>query len=252
MKIAVVIKQVPDVEARIRAEDGKVSLDGVSFILDGMDEYGVEEALRLREGGLECDISVLALGPARVQDAIRTALAMGADEATHIVTDDQLDALAQAKVFADVVRMQGAELVLLGGKQADWDSAALGAALAEELGWPLSDWTTSLELEGRALTLRHDTDQGTERLEMPLPAVVTTQQGLNEPRYPTLPNIMKAKRKPVELLSLAELGSVSSLTRIADEAIETRDRRNEILSGDAATVAKELVDRLRNEARVLA
>ncbi len=252
MKIAVVIKQVPDVEARIRAEDGKVSLDGVSFILDGMDEYGVEEALRLREGGLECDISVLALGPARVQDAIRTALAMGADDATHIVTDDQLDALAQAKVFADVIRMQGAELVLLGGKQADWDSAALGAALAEELGWPLSDWTTSLELEGRKLTLRHDTDQGTERLEMPLPAVVTTQQGLNEPRYPTLPNIMKAKRKPVELLSLAELGSVSSLTRIADEAIETRDRRNEILSGDAATVAKELVDRLRNEARVLA
>lgn len=252
MKIVSIIRQVPDVEARISAGPGGVDLSGVAFILDGMDEYGVEEALRLREGGLDADVSVLALGPDRFQDALRTALAMGADEATLVAADEALDPLAQARVLAGLIRQQGAELVLLGGKQADWDSAALGAALAEELGWPLADWTTSLEVQDGTITVRHDTDAGSEQLTMPLPAVVTTQQGLNEPRYPTLPNIMKAKRKPLTVLSLEEAGGAAAGTRITAQAIEQRSRRQELIEGDAATAARELVRRLREEAKVLA
>lgn len=251
VKIASIVRQVPDAEARIRAEGGSVSLEGVSFILDGMDEYGTEEALRLREGGLDAEIIVFAAGPARTEEAVRTALAMGADRAVFVETDEPLDVLAQAQLLAGLIKDEQIDLVLVGGKQADWDSAGLGAALAEALGWPLSDWTTSLELNGSSLRTRHDTDAGSEQLELPLPAVVTTQQGLNEPRYPTLPNIMKARRKELKVLSLAEAGQVTPLVRAAAQTIETRERRNEMIEGDAATAARELVRRLREEARVL-
>lgn len=251
MKIASIIRQVPDVEARIRADGGAVNLEGVSFILDGMDEYGTEEALKLREGGLDTEIIVYAAGPARTEEALRTALAMGADRAVFVETDEPLDVIAQARVLASLIQQDGVELVLLGGKQADWDSAGLGAALAECLGWPLSDWTTSLELTDGKLVTRHDTDDGSEQLDLPLPAVVTTQQGLNEPRYPTLPNIMKARRKELKTVSLEEAGGASSSVKTVEQVIETRARRNEIIDGDAATAARELVRRLREEARVL-
>lgn len=251
MKIASIVRQVPDAEARVRASGGKVDLDGVQFILDGMDEYGVEEALRLREGGADAEVIVYAVGPGRTEEAVRTALAMGGDRAVFVETDEALDVIAEARVLAGLLKEDGVDLALVGGKQADWDSAGLGAALAEVLGWPLSDWTTSLELDGQTITTRHDTDEGSEQLTMPLPAVVTTQQGLNEPRYPTLPNIMKARRKDLKVLSLADAGSAESHTTISNQEIETRARRNEMIEGDAATAARELVRRLREEAKVL-
>lgn len=251
MKIASIIRQVPDVEARIRAEAGRVNLDGVSFILDGMDEYGTEEALRLREGGLDAEIIVYAIGPARTEEAVRTALAMGADRAVFVETEEQPDVLAQAAVLAGLLREDGVDLVFVGGKQADRDSAALGPALAEHLGWPLSDWTTSLELKDASLVTRHDIDGGSEQLQLPLPAVVTTQQGLNEPRYPTLPNIMRARRKELKTVSLAEAGGATSQVSTVNQVIETRARKGEIIDGDAASAARELVRRLREEARVL-
>lgn len=251
MKIASIVRQVPDAEARVRAGGGRVDLEGAQFILDGMDEYGTEEALKLREGGLDAEIIVYAAGPARSEEAVRTALAMGADRAVFVETDEALDVLAQARVLAELIRADGIDLALVGGKQADWDSAGLGAALAETLGWPLSDWTTSVSIDGQTLTTRHDSDDGTEELTMPLPAVVTTQQGLNEPRYPTLPNIMKARRKELKVLSLADAGGNTSRTEITGQEIETRARRNEIIEGDAATAARELVRRLREEAKVL-
>src|SRR5690625_47012 len=160
VKIASIVRQVPDAEARIRAEGGSVSLEGVSFILDGMDEYGTEEALRLREGGLDAEIIVFAAGPARTEEAVRTALAMGADRAVFVETDEPLDVLAQAQLLAGLIKDEQIDLVLVGGKQADWDSAGLGAALADALGWPLSDWTTSLELNGSSLRTRHASDPG--------------------------------------------------------------------------------------------
>ncbi|HEX7003458.1 MAG TPA: electron transfer flavoprotein subunit beta/FixA family protein [Trueperaceae bacterium] len=252
MKIVTILKQVPDAEARLRPAPEGVDLSGVSFVIDGMDEYGVEQALRIREGGTEAEVVALALGPARFEEAIRTALAMGADRAIHIETDSRLDPISQARVLAKVIEQEGADLVMVGGKQADWDSSALGPAVAEALGWPHSDWTTGMELREGSLTTVHDADEGTERLEMPLPAVITTQQGLNEPRYPTLPNIMKAKRKELRKTSLEEVGGAEALVELVGESLESRERRNVMLDGDPTEAVRELVRRLRDEAKVLA
>ena len=251
MKIVTILKQVPDAEARVRTSGGEVDLAGVTFVIDGMDEYGVEEALRIREGGADAEIVALALGPQRFEEALRTALAMGADRAVHIETDEPLDAIAQARVLARVIAEEGADLVLVGGKEADWDSAALGAAVAEALGWPHSDWTTSLELSGDGLETRHDTDDGSEALSLPLPAVVTTQQGLNEPRYPTLPNIMKAKRKELAKRSLEDVGGASALATTLEQTIQTRERLGKVLEGDPNEAARELARLLADEAKVL-
>lgn len=252
MKIVAILKQVPDAEARLKEGANGVDLNGVTFVIDGMDEYGVEEALRLRESGDDIEVIALALGPERYEEAIRTALAMGADRAVHIETDENLDPVSQARILAGIVREEEAQLVFTGGGQADWDSSALGPALAEVLGWPHSDWTTRLELQGERVSVTHDADEGSEDLELPLPAVITTQQGLNEPRYPTLPNIMKAKRKELRKVSLEDLGGAQPLTELVEQSLESRTRRNEILDGDPAEAARELVRRLRDEAKVLA
>ena len=251
MKIISIIKQVPDAEARIHANADGVDLDGVTFVIDGMDEYGVEQALRIRESGADAEVIAVALGPKRFEDAIRTALAMGADRAIHIETDEDIDVISQAKIMAGIVQKEEAEIVFVGGKEADWDSTAFGAAIAESLGWPHSDWTTKLELADGSANVVHDSDEGTETLTLPLPAVFTTQQGLNDPRYPTLPNIMKAKRKPMDKLSLDDVGGATSKTATVKQVIETKERLNKIIEGDAATAAQELVNLLRNEAKVL-
>lgn len=251
MKIVSIIKQVPDAEARIRAAADGVDLSGVTFVIDGMDEYGVEEALRIREGGQDAEIVVLALGPKRFEESIRTALAMGADRAVHVETDEALDPISQARALAHVIQDEGADLVFVGGKQADWDSSALGPAVAEALSWPHSDWTTKLELSNGAVSVVHDSDEGSEALTLPLPAVVTTQQGLNEPRYPTLPNIMKAKRKELKKLSLDDVGGGAAKTRVLKEEIQTKNRLNKVLTGDPADAAAELARLLRDEAKVV-
>jgi len=142
-------------------------------------------------------------------------------------------------------------MLYLRPKLSDWDSTAFGAAIAESLGWPHSDWTTSLELDGSNASVIHDSDEGTEALTLSLPAVFTTQQGLNDPRYPTLPNIMKAKKKPMDKLSLGDVGGATSKTATVKQVIETKERLNKIIEGDAATAAQELVNLLHNEAKVL-
>lgn len=251
MKIVAILKQVPDAEARLRPGQGGVDLTGVTFVIDGMDEYGVEQALRVREGGVEAEVVALALGPHRYEEAMRTALAMGVDRAIHVETDDYLDPVSQARMLAKVVADEEADLVFVGGRQADWDSSALGPALAEVLGWPHSDWTTRVDLEGDQLSVTHDSDEGSEDLRLPLPAVVTTQQGLNEPRYPTLPNIMKAKRKELRKVTVEEAGGAEALTELLEQSLETRERRRLILEGGPAEAARELVERLRDEAKVL-
>jgi electron transfer flavoprotein beta subunit len=248
MIIATYVKHVPDAEARLRADGDRLDLDDAAFALDGMDEYGVEQAVRLKEAGSATEIVALALGPSRSDAALRTALALGADRAVLLETDDDLDPLAQAEPLAAAVRASGAQLVFVGGKQADWDSAALGPALAEALGWPLCDWVTELRVEGGEAIAVHDVDDGSEGWRAPLPVVVTTQQGLNEPRYPTLPNIMKAKRKPLDREPLPNAAArVTTLTAI----LPKRARRGVRLEGDAATAATELARRLRDEAKVL-
>lgn len=253
MIILTLVRQVPDAEARIKVQAQAVDLDGTTLVIDGMDEYGVEEALRLREAGAAVDeIIALAIGPKRVEDALRTALAMGVDRAVHVETDEKYDAVALSKVVAQVAQAEGATLVLVGGQEADWDSQALGAASAERLGWPQLTWTNELTVDGETLTGRHDVDDGNESFRATLPAVITTQQGLNEPRYPTLPNIMKAKKKELRKDDPATYG-LQARVRFVNAEIQTRARLNKLIDGkDPQTAAAELLNLLRNEAKVIA
>jgi electron transfer flavoprotein beta subunit len=218
------------------------------MILDQMDEWAVEEVIRLQEkhGG---ESVVVSLGPERTEEAIRTALAMGVDRAVHLVADGYLDPISQAEALAETLRAEAPNLVITGGQQADWDSQALGAAIAEALGWPVVSWTTQIELEGQThAKARHDLDEGAELVRVALPAVFTTQQGINEPRYPTLPGIMKAKRKELKKLPL----SISSKVEVLEQTIQERSRLNKIIDGkDPAAAASELVRLLHQEAKVI-
>ncbi len=252
MRILTVIRQVLDAEESVKVKEQKVDLTGSKLVVDTMDEYGIEESLRLREKGSEIEVVALAIGPVRCEDALRTALAMGADRAIMVESNDPLDVIATSSVVAQIARTEQIDLIFCGGQQADWDSHALGAATAERLGWPQATWTNVLTLEGQELTGKHDVDQGSESFRMPLPAVVTTQQGLNEPRYPTLPNIMKAKKKEMRRETLASFGVVPKL-KVLNAEVQVKQRRRTILDGkkDAAQAAGELANLLRNEARVI-
>jgi electron transfer flavoprotein beta subunit len=252
MRILTFIRQVLDAEESVHISDNAVVLEKSKLVMDTMDEYGVEEALRLRESGVEAEIIALAVGPMRAQEALRTALAMGADRAIHVETDVKLDAIALSKIVAQIAQQEQASLILSGGQQADWDSHALGAATAERLNWPQVTWTSALELKGNILTGKHDVNEGSETFTLELPAVVTTQQGLNEPRYPTLPNIMKAKKKELRKETLEQFDVTPNL-KFTREEIQVKNRLNKILDGkDAHAAAAQLVDLLRNEARVIA
>ncbi|MFC4452186.1 electron transfer flavoprotein subunit beta/FixA family protein [Deinococcus sonorensis] len=253
MKILTLIRQVPDAEARVKTSGNAVDLEGATLVMDGMDEYGVEQALRVRESGASVEeIIVLAVGPKRNEDALRTALAMGADRAIHVETDERLDPIALSRVVAQVAQAEGATLLLVGGQEADWDSQALGAATAERLGWPQLTWTNELKVEGEQISGRHDVDEGNESFTAALPAVVTTQQGLNEPRYPTLPNIMKAKKKELRKDTLETYGAKPAVAFVGAE-IQSRARLNRLIDGkDPQAAAAELLNLLRNEAKVLA
>ena len=252
MKILTLVRQVPDAEARVKVNGTAVDLDGTTLVIDGMDEYGVEEALRLREAGSATEVIALAVGPKRSEDALRTALAMGADRAIHVETDTRLDAVSLSKVVAQIAQAEGAGLILVGGQEADWDSQALGAATAERLDWPQLTWVNELKVEGEGIVGRHDVDEGNESFSAPLPAVVSTQQGLNEPRYPTLPNIMKAKKKELRKDTLDQYG-VAAGVRFVNAEIQARARKNHMIDGkDSAAAAAELLNLLRNEAKVLA
>lgn len=252
MRILTLIRQVLDAEESVRIRNGMVELEGSKLVMDTMDEYGVEEALRLREAGAEAEIVVVTVGPARAEEALRTALAMGADRGVHVVTEVALDAIALSSVMAQIAKAEGAELIFCGGQQADWDSQALGAATAERLGWAQATWTSALGLKGEMLVGKHEADEGSESFEVELPAVVTTQQGLNEPRYPTLPGIMRSKKKEIRRETLEGFGVVPKLM-VRGVEIQVKERLRKILDGrDAVSAAAQLVTMLREEAGVIA
>jgi electron transfer flavoprotein beta subunit len=252
MRILTYIRQVLDAEESVRVAGNAVALENSKLVMDTMDEYGVEEALRLRESGIEAEIVAVAVGPARVQDALRTALAMGVDRAIHVETEVRIDPIALSKVLAQIAEQEKATLIFSGGQQADWDSHALAAATAERLNWPQATWVSALELKGNTLTGKHDVDEGSETFTLELPAIITTQQGLNEPRYPTLPNIMKSKKKELRKESLDQFNITPKLNFVSAE-IQIKNRVNKILDGkDAPAAAAQLVELLRNEAKVIA
>ncbi|MBC7647319.1 MAG: electron transfer flavoprotein subunit beta/FixA family protein [Pseudopedobacter sp.] len=248
MKILCLIRQVPDAEARLKTQDGNMDLSSATLVMDSMDEYGLEEALRLRERGLEAEI--IALGIGAREDALRSSLAMGADRAIFVETQENLDPIALSSVVESIARAEDVSLILVGGQQADWDSQALGAAVAARLDWPALTWVVELALEGQTLKGRHDTDEGNESFEVNLPAVITTQQGLNEPRYITLPNIMKAKKKELRRDSLEDYGATAKVRRLNSE-IQPRMRLNKIIDGkDPQAAVAQLLELLRTEAQV--
>jgi len=247
MKFVAVIRQVPDGESKLKIQGDRVDLSGATMILDQMDEYAVEEAIRLKEkhGG---EAIVVGFGPERTEEAIRTALAMGMDRGVHVVYEGFADPVAVAEALVEVLKEEAPTLVLTGGQQADWDSQALGGALAEALGVPVVAWTTALELEGETAKAKHDLDEGAEWVRVRLPAVFTTQQGLNEPRYPTLPGIMKAKKKEIRKVQ----ASLTPKVTLISEEIQEKSRLGKILdSKDPVQAAEELVRLLHEEAKVI-
>ncbi|MGO4210151.1 electron transfer flavoprotein subunit beta [Terriglobus sp. 2YAB30_2] len=251
LRVLSVIRQVLDAEESVKIKDGVVDLSSSKLVLDTMDEYGLEEALRIRDVLPETEVVALAVGPARCEEALRTALAIGADRAILVETSEPLDVITVGNVVAQVARKEQSDLIFCGGQEADWDSQALGASIAEYLKWPQLTWTTALNLEGRTLTGTHDVEEGTESFKVELPAIVTTQQGLCEPRYPTLPNIMKAKKKDLRRDSFESFGVRSKLKFIRSE-IQVKERMRRILDGkDGSAAAQQLVEFLRNETRVI-
>jgi electron transfer flavoprotein beta subunit len=251
MRILCVIRQVLDAEESVKVKDGSINLTGSKLVVDTMDEYGIEAALRLREAIAGLEVVVLAIGPVRCEEALRSALAMGADRAILVEADEMLDVIAASNVVAQVAANEAVDLIFCGGQQADWDSHALGAATAERLNWPQATWTNALTLAGTQLTGKHDADAGSETFAVPLPAVVTTQQGLNQPRYPTLPNIMKARKKEMRRDSLETYG-VQPKLKYLSARVQVKERRRAILDGkDATAAAKQLAGLLRDEARVI-
>ena len=247
MKFVAVIRQVPDGESKLRIQGDRVDLSGATMILDQMDEYAVEEAIRLKErhGG---EAVVVGFGPERTEEAIRTALAMGMDRGVHVVYEGFADPVAVAEALVEVLKEEAPTLVLTGGQQADWDSQALGGALAEALGVPVVAWTTALELEGDTAKAKHDLDEGAEWVRVRLPAVFTTQQGLNEPRYVTLPGVMKAKKDGIRKVQ----ASLTPKVTLISEEIQEKARLGKILDGkDPVAAAEELVRLLHEEAKVI-
>jgi electron transfer flavoprotein beta subunit len=250
MKILSLIRQVPDAESALRLANESVDLAGAALVMDTMDEYGVEQALRLREAAEpgEVEVIALAVGPAKNEETLRSALALGADRAIHVKAERALDPVALSKVMAELAKREGAELILCGGRQSDWDSEALGAAVAERLGWPQITWTTQLESNGAELRGRHDIERGSEAFVVALPAVVTTQQGLNEPRFPTLPNIVKARKKELRSEAL-ETFAVKPLVETVKVEIQPRQRLRRMVQVDGALGAEaaEMVQALKAE-----
>lgn len=255
MNILVVLKQTFDTEEKIVIQGGNISEDGVEFIINPYDEYAVEEAIKLKEehGG---EVTVVSVGPDRAESAIRTALAMGADKAV-LVDDESLfgDEFTTAKVLAVVAKKVGFDIILGGQMAVDTGAGQGGPRLAEELGINHVSTAVKLEVDGNQVRVERDVEGDLEVVETSLPVLITAQQGLNEPRYPSLPGIMKAKKKPLERLSADDLGlsanEVAAKTEIVDQFLPPTKGAGRILSGDLSAQASELVQLLRNEAKVI-
>jgi electron transfer flavoprotein beta subunit len=255
MNILAVIKQTFDTEEKVTIKDGQINEDGVEFIINPYDEFAVEEAIKLKEefGG---EVTVITVGPSRAENALRTALAMGADKAV-IVDDESLfgDEFTTSKVLAAAIKDQNFDIILTGNTSIDNGAGQTGPRLAEELGMAHVSTITKLSIDGSTATVVRDVEGDSEVLEVSLPLLVTAQQGLNEPRYPSLPGIMKAKKKPLARLSADDLNfnpdDVKAKTEIVDQYLPPKKEAGRVLSGELNSQVSELVQLLRNEAKVI-
>jgi electron transfer flavoprotein beta subunit len=249
MKVLVPVKRVVDfnVKVRVKPDGSGIDTANVKMSMNPFDEIAVEEAVRLREKAIATEVVAVSCGAASAQETLRTALAIGADRAILVQSDAELQPLAVAKLLAAVVAKESPQLVILGKQAIDDDANQVGQMLAALLDWPQATFASKVEIAGGKATVKREVDGGLETVEMPLPAVITTDLRLNEPRYATLPNIMKAKKKPLETLAADSLG-VDLAPRLKTlKVVEPAKRKG---GGRVADVA-ELVAKLRNEAKVL-
>lgn len=257
MKIYVLLKRTFDTEEKISIQNGRIAEDGAEFIINPYDEYAVEEAIQVRDnhGG---DVTVITVGGEESEKQLRTALAMGADKAVLINTEDDLDhgdQFTTATILAQYLKDQEVDLILAGNVAIDGGSGQVGPRVAEQLDIPFVTTITKLEIAGETVTVTRDVEGDSEVIETSLPLLVTAQQGLNEPRYPSLPGIMKAKKKPLEELELDDLDleeeDVEAKTKTIEMYLPPKKEAGRVLEGDVAVQVSELVQLLRTEAKVI-
>jgi electron transfer flavoprotein beta subunit len=249
MKVLVAVKRVVDfnVKVRVKPDGSGVDTANVKMSMNPFDEIAVEEAIRLKEKGVATEVVAVSCGITSCQETLRTALAIGADRAILVETDVELQPLAVAKLLKALVDKEQPRLVILGKQAIDDDANQVGQMLAALLGWPQATFASKVDIASDQATVTREIDGGLETLAMPLPVVITTDLRLNEPRYATLPNIMKAKRKPLEIVKPNVLGVDVTPRLTTLKVVEPPKRKG---GGKVADV-KELVAKLRNEAKVI-
>jgi electron transfer flavoprotein beta subunit len=249
MKVLVPVKRVVDynVKIRVKADGSGVETANVKMSMNPFDEIAVEEAVRLKESKTATEVVAVSLGVQAAQETLRTALAMGADRAIHVVTDAELQPLAVAKLLKAIVDKEQPQLVIMGKQAIDDDANQTGQMLAALLGWSQGTFASKVVPGADTVTVTREVDGGLETIELKLPAVVTTDLRLNEPRYASLPNIMKAKKKPIDSMSPADLG-VDPAPRLKTLKVAEPPKRS---AGIKVKTVQELVDKLKNEAKVI-
>ena len=249
MKILVVVKRVIDYNVQIRVkEDGSgVHTDNVKMSTNPPDDNAVEEAVKFKESGKAKEVVAVTIGDEKAQETVRKALAVGADRGVHVKIEGYVEPLGAAKILKKIVEKEKPELVLMGKQAIDDDTAQRGQMLAAILGWPQGTFASKLEMKNKALEVTREVDEGLETIEINLPAVVTCDLRLNEPRYASLPNIMKAKKKSIEQIIAKDLG-VDLAHRLQQLKVEEPPKRK---SGIKVTSVAELVNKLKNEAKVI-
>ncbi|MCE2516647.1 MAG: electron transfer flavoprotein subunit beta/FixA family protein [Alphaproteobacteria bacterium] len=249
MKILVPVKRVIDynVKVRVKADQSGVELANVKMAMNPFDEIAVEQAIRLKEAGTATEVVAVSIGPDQSQETIRTALAMGADRGIHVPASHDTEPLAIAKILKALVEKEEPGLVILGKQAIDDDSNQTGQMLSALLGWPQATFASGVEIAGDALKVIREVDGGLEHITSKMPAVITVDLRLNEPRYASLPNIMKAKKKPLDQVALDDLG-VDATPRLSVVKVEEPPARE---AGITVGSVGELVDKLKNEAKVI-
>jgi electron transfer flavoprotein beta subunit len=249
MKVLVAVKRVVDynVKVRVKADKTGVELTNVKMSMNPFDEIAVEEAVRLKEAGKASEIVIVSIGPATAQETIRTALAMGGDRGILVQSDAEVQPLAVAKILKAVAEKESPNLIILGKQAIDDDSNQTGQMLAALLGWPQGTFASKVEVDAASVAVTREVDGGLETLSLKLPAIVTTDLRLNEPRYASLPNIMKAKKKTIDTLAPDALG-VDIAPRLVTLKVEEPPKRQ---GGVKVADVPALIDKLRNEAKVI-
>ena len=255
MKILVCLKQTFDTEEEIVLTNGQLNESGIKYVINPYDDYALEEAVAIKEqmGG---EVTAVTVGPARAEEALRAALAVGADRA--IIIDDESvfgDEYTISKVLAAVAKMEPYDVILAGHMSVDDGAAQIGPRLAEELAIPHISTITKLTVEEGKVTAEKDVEGDVETIEVAMPVLLTAQQGLNIPRYPTLPGIMRAKKKTIERLTIEDLtineDAIDSKTEVLSQYVPPQKNPGKVLEGELAQQTAQLVDLLRNEAKVI-